>query len=106
MPVNSASPTDAIPVNVVEEYFSAINNHDYVKAWAVGGKNSGAASYADFVNEFSGTAHDGVTILSLSGNVVTVRLTARQTDGSVKIFQGYYTVENGIITNFNVRRSG
>lgn len=103
---SSANPTVASPVTVVEEYFSAINNHDYAKAWAIGGKNSGAASKTDFINGFNGTAYDGVTILSLSGNVVTARLVARQTDGSVKVFRGHYTVENGAITNFNVWRSG
>lgn len=105
-PSSSASTADAEPVMVVKEYFAAINGHDYGKAWAVGGKYSGAASRRDFEAEFRGTAHDDVVILSLSGNVVKATLIAQQTDGSVKTFQGYYTVKNGAITHFNVWQSG
>jgi hypothetical protein len=41
----------------------------------------------------------------VSGNVVTAGLAALQTDGTVKSFQGTYTVNNGVITSFHVRRT-
>jgi hypothetical protein len=44
--------------------------------------------------------------LSVSGNVVTARLAAQQTDGTVRTYQGTYTVRNGAIVDFNVRQVG
>jgi hypothetical protein len=35
---------------------------------------------------------------------VTVRLDAQQTDGSVKTFQGTYTVQDGVITVASIRQ--
>ena len=43
-------------------------------------------------------------IVSVTGNIVTARLTARQTDGTIKTFEGTYTVSGGAITQFNVLR--
>jgi hypothetical protein len=40
----------------------------------------------------------------VSGDVVTAQITALQTNGSVKVFQGSYTVSNGVITRFSVRQ--
>jgi hypothetical protein len=85
------------PAVTVQSYFSAINDHDYQRAWALGGKNTGQ-SYASFVQGFDETADDNVTILSVTGGVVTVRLDATQTNGTVKHFHGTYTVSNGVIT--------
>lgn len=89
----------------VRAYFAAINNHDYARAWELGGQHI-ESSYASFVNGFSTTANDAVTILSVSGNVVTARIIAQQTGGTIKIFQGTYTVSNGVIVGFNVRQVG
>jgi hypothetical protein len=85
----------------VQAYFTAINRHQYRRAWRLGGRYTGI-SYAEFVSGFAGTAHDAVTILSVAGHVVTARLRARQTDGSVKHYQGTYRVSHGVITGFNV----
>ena len=82
-------------------YFEAINRHDYGRAWRLGGRYSGN-SYAAFVSGFAGTAYDAVTIQSVSGHVVRVRLAARQTDGSVKTYEGTYRVRHGVITGFRV----
>jgi hypothetical protein len=38
------------------------------------------------------------------GNVVYASLVATQTDGTVKTFQGTYTVVNGVITSTHVRQ--
>jgi DNA-binding HxlR family transcriptional regulator len=43
-----------------------------------------------------------VTIENVSGDVVTAQLRALQTDGTVKKFQGTYTVINGKISSSNV----
>jgi hypothetical protein len=100
----SAGPP-ADPADTVRAYFAAINNRDYAQAWKLGGQHTGS-SYSAFVGGLTTTANDTVTILSVAGNVVTARLTAQQTDGTVKTYQGTYTVSNGVIIGFNVRQVG
>jgi serine/threonine protein kinase len=106
-PASSSSPVTSpvvvarTPAQTVQAYFHAINAHQYHKAWELGGDSAGG-TYSQFVAGYSGTAHDSVTILSTSGDVVTARLTAKQTDGTVKVFQGTYTVTNGVITGSHV----
>ena len=100
-PVNPAA---AGPTATVQAYFAAINAHEYRKAWRLGGSNTGQ-SYQQFVQGFNGTQQDTLTIQSVSGNVVTAGLSALQTDGTVKTFQGTYTVNNGVITSFAVKRT-
>ena len=82
-----------------------MNHHDYAKAWRLGGRHTGN-SYTAYVNGYDTTARDTVSILSVSGNVITARITALQTDGTIKTFQGTYTVNHGVITLFNVQRVG
>jgi hypothetical protein len=98
----SAGPS-AGPGETVRAYFAAITNRDYARAWKLGGQNTGS-SYSGFVSGLTTTANDAVTILSVSGNVVTARLTAQQTDGTVKTYQGTYTVSKGVIVGFSVRQ--
>jgi tRNA A-37 threonylcarbamoyl transferase component Bud32 len=106
---SSATPTPPSPpppgvlAATVRAYYAAINNHRYARAWRLGGRNTGE-TYRAFVTGFSTTAHDTVTIQSVSGDVVTARLVAEQTDGTVKTYQGSYTVEGGVITQFRVRQ--
>ena len=90
----------ARPARVVREYFAAINGHHYLLAYRL--RNESGESYADFVAGFEGTARDIVTIRSVKGDVVAATLVARQTDGTVKTFQGTYTVANGVIISSNV----
>jgi Helix-turn-helix domain len=93
------------PTTALRAYVAAINGHDYARAWRLGGHNTGG-SYASFVSGFNGTAKDKLTIVSVSGDVVTARLSARQTDGTVKTYQGTYTVHHGVITGFDVLQVG
>jgi hypothetical protein len=94
----------AMPGPTVTAYITAINRHDYARAWSLGGRNSNS-SFAAFRQGFSTTAKDTLTIESVNGNVVSARLSARQTDGSVKTYQGAYTVKNGVITKFDVQQT-
>jgi hypothetical protein len=87
----------------VQAYFAAINSKDYAEAWQLGGSNF-SASYPAFVEGFSGTTKDTITILSVTGSVVTARLVAQQADGTVKTYQGTYTVTDGAITKANVQQ--
>ena len=87
----------------MQAYIAAINDHNYPRAWALGGKNTGQ-SYDAFASGFDGTASDQLTIVSVSGDVVTVRLAATQTDGAVDDYQGTYTVASGVITQSDIQR--
>jgi transcriptional regulator with XRE-family HTH domain len=93
------------PAATVRAYISAINGHHYALAWRLGGRNTGA-SYSEFVSGFSTTARDTLTIVSVSGHVVTAQLTAQQTGGTVTSYQGTYTVEHGVIVGSDVAQVG
>jgi hypothetical protein len=93
----------ASPASTVRMYFTAINDRDYARAWRLGGDNSGS-TYTGFVRGFGTTKHDSVTIVSVSGNVVTARVTALQADGTVRTYQGTYGVSHGVITKFDIRQ--
>jgi cytoskeletal protein RodZ len=89
------------PAATVRAYVDAINGHEYARAWSLGGRNAGG-SYSSFVSGFSTTARDTLTVVSVSGDVVTAQLTAQETDGTVHTYQGTYTVDHGVITGFDV----
>ena len=89
------------PAATVRAYFAAIDDHAYGRAWSLGGKNTGS-SYSAFVAGFDQTQSDNVTIVSVAGHVVTVKLAATQTDGSVTYYQGTYTVTQGVITQSHI----
>jgi Protein kinase domain len=93
------------PAATVQAYIAAINAHDYARAWSLGGKSTGS-SYQAFMQGFSGTARDDLTVVSVTGNVVTVKLAATQTDGSVKSYQGTYAVTGGVITQSHIQPAG
>jgi hypothetical protein len=101
-PGPTASPGPA-PATVVQEYFAAINQGKYAKAWRLGGSNF-SPSYAAFVAGFQGTVNDVVTIVSARGRVVTAHLAALQADGTTKVYDGTYTVINGAIARSSVHQ--
>ena len=91
------------PAGTVRAYIAAINHHHYRRAWRLRGRPA-ATTYEAFTQGFGATAKDVLFILGVSGDVVSVRLDAQQTDGSVKTYQGTYTVQGGAITAANIRQ--
>jgi hypothetical protein len=82
-------------------YFGFINHHSsqsYQLAYnMLSPELQAKQSYADFVAGFATTAHDTVAVESIvpAGDnrwTTTVRLAARQTDGSVRFFRGTYDI--------------
>jgi Protein kinase domain len=99
-PVKTASSAQQA-AHTVRAYFAAINAGEYRVAWRLRGD---PPTFSNFVAGFAGTATDRVTIVSVNGNVVTVRLYALQTSGAPKQYAGTYTVANGEITAANVHQ--
>jgi eukaryotic-like serine/threonine-protein kinase len=93
----ASSPAAASPQAVVRAYFAAINAHQWRKVWNLGGKNFGR-TYDQMVAGYSSTARDVLTSVHGHGRVVTVRLRAHQTDGTVRTYRITYTVRDGVIT--------
>jgi eukaryotic-like serine/threonine-protein kinase len=101
-PTASASPPVSPAVATVEAYIAAINARNYARAWQIVGSNTGT-TYASFVSGFKGTEKDTLTILSVSGDVVSIRLSALHTSGEVQVFEGTYTVRSGVIVSTDVQ---
>ena len=91
------------PPLVVKRYYAAISRRAYARAWKLGGDNT-KTSYPQFMAGYRGTRRDVVTILTWTGNQVTAKIAAFQTNGAVKQYQGTYLVRSGVITSFNVRQ--
>jgi serine/threonine protein kinase len=89
------------PAAIVREFFAAINQGRYYAAWDLTAKTE---TYSAFASGYAGTEHDSVRIESVSGDVVTAQLAARQTSGVVKLYEGTYTVTNGVISSADVRQ--
>jgi hypothetical protein len=101
----SGASTSGGPAATVKAYIAAINGHHYRLAWKLGGRN-GPSPFPQFVRGFGTTVKDTLTIVSVNGDVVTARLAALQTNGSVQAFRGTYTVDHGVITRFDVHPAG
>jgi len=99
----ASSPAVLSPRAVVEAYVAAINAHDWRKVWDLGGKNF-SRTYDQMVAGYRSTAHDALTSIHAHGHIVTVRLRARHTDGTVRTFRISYTVQDGVITKAHTKR--
>jgi len=104
-PPASSSPVALGPRAVVQAYFAAINAHQWRKVWNLGGKNFNR-SYNQMVAGYHTTAHDTLTSIHVHGDVVTVHLKARHTDGTVRAYRISYTVHDGVITGARTKRLG
>jgi len=95
----SATPGGAnSPKAVVENYFAAINQHDWPLVWQLGGKNLGQ-SYSQMVDGYRTTRRDVITSLHGAGNSVAVTIDAYQTSGAVQAFNLEYQVAGGEIVS-------
>jgi len=90
------------PRAIVREYYNDINNGNYRAAWLLTSQTGGNAGFVKFRTGYVGTLHDYLTIQSVAGNVVTIKLVAEHDNGALKTYQGTYTVTNGVISNTNV----
>ncbi|WP_260634162.1 hypothetical protein [Streptomyces angustmyceticus] len=99
----SPSPDDAS--EVVEEYYREINDENFSAAWDLGGRNIGGSSYSRWVAGFRTTKSIDLTAVNAgSPGQVRAVLHAVQSDGSVQVFQGTYTVSGGEIVSADISK--
>ena len=72
------------------------------KVWNLGGKNF-SQTYGQMVAGYRSTAHDVLTSIHAHGHIVTVRLKAHHTDGTVLTYRISYTVQDGVITGAHAK---
>jgi hypothetical protein len=107
-PTQAAAPAQPAPAQpqfanataVVSQFYQDITDHNYAAAWALGGDNiSNGVSYATWVAGYAGTTASIAlgTVSDFGADQVQAALIATQLDGSVKTYQGTYTVQNGVI---------
>jgi hypothetical protein len=91
---------------VVTQYYQDITDHDYAAAWALGGANIAGEPYAQYVAGFATTSAISLgTVSSFGSNQVSAVLNATQTDGTVKVFNGTYTVSGGVLVGASITQT-
>ena len=94
------SPQFANADAVVNQFYEDITDHAYSAAWALGGDNiANGASYATWAAGYADTTASITlgTVSDFGSDQVRAQLSATQLDGTVKTYEGTYTVENGVI---------
>jgi hypothetical protein len=88
---------------VVSQFYQDITDQNYAAAWALGGNNIGGTDYAAWAAGYDTTASiDLGTVSDFGADQVDAGLIATQTDGSVKTYEGTYTVSNGVIVSASI----
>ncbi|MEY9938463.1 hypothetical protein [Streptacidiphilus sp. MAP5-3] len=108
-PATSTPATSSPPLTnasaVVEQYYQDLTDHDYAAAWALGGRNIAGESYAQYVAGFADTASISLgTVSDFGASQVHAVLYATQTDGTLQVYEGTYTVTNGQLVGASIRR--
>jgi hypothetical protein len=92
----------------VIQFYADITDHDYSAAWNLGGKNlAGGMSFAEWENAYSSTTASitlNAQTSSADDSTVHADITALQLDGSIRLYTGTYTVQNGVIVSANIVR--
>ncbi|GGW39790.1 hypothetical protein GCM10010503_15210 [Streptomyces lucensis JCM 4490] len=89
---------------VVTTYYDRLNAGNYSAAWDMGGRNLFKGSYSQWVAGFDSTAHVEVTATDDGYGDVRVDIRASQTDGSVRVYTGTYTVQDGEIVGADIQQ--
>jgi hypothetical protein len=92
---------------VVSQYYQDITDHNYSAAWALGGDNIAGTTYDRWVAGFETTESIALGSISEFGaSRVQAALYATQTDGTVKAYEGTYTVSDGVLVGASIRQVG
>jgi hypothetical protein len=97
---SSTPPTT--PRAVVNAYYRDLNLHHYVAAYRLNPSVHAKQTFPNFKSGYATTQHDYLTITGLSGDVVSINLTAQHTNGKLHYFSGTLTVRHGKIVASDV----
>ncbi len=91
----------------MDQFYQDITNGDYAAAWALGGDNiSGGVPYSQWVAGYGTTASITLgTYSEFNATTVQAEIIATQADGTVKTYQGTYTVIGGVITAASIAQT-
>ncbi|MFE2547964.1 hypothetical protein ACFXGI_05365 [Streptomyces sp. NPDC059355] len=102
-PAEASPPRPDDPGDVVEEYYQDLVNRDFEAAWELGGRNIAHTSYAKWVAGYDTTASISLgSANTVDAGRVRVLIRALQTDGTLRVYQGTYTVSGGVIVGAEV----
>ena len=91
---------------VVMQFYQDLSNHDYADAWSLGGDNIGGSDYNGWVAGYATTASVDVTSYGTwNDGTVWADISALQTDGTTRTYNGTYTVANGVIVSANITQT-
>jgi hypothetical protein len=93
----SSAPPPITPRAVVIAYYRDLNLHHYLAAYRLNPSVHRAQTFSEFKSGYNTTKHDYLTITGISGDVVSINLTAQHTDGTLLYFSGTLTVRHGKI---------
>ena len=93
---------------VVDQFYQDLNARDYQAAWQLGGSNvDGSIGYSAWGRPgYATTASVSASTVQDNDGTVSVNITAKQTDGSVKTYAGTDTVANGVIVAAHITQTG
>ncbi|WP_433854738.1 hypothetical protein [Streptomyces kronopolitis] len=98
-----SSPTAEDASATVREYYQDINARDFTAAWELGGKNIGGSSFSRWSSGYDTTSSISLTAVNAdSAGRVDAVLHATQSDGSVRVYHGTYTVSDGVIVSAHI----
>lgn len=122
--INNPAPSNPAPANqapavpagnpqltsgpaVVLQFYADLSNQDYADAWQLGGDNlNGGTGYDQWVAGYSTTASISVDDYgTYNDDTVWTHISALQTDGPVKTYDGTYTVANGVVVSANITQT-
>jgi restriction system protein len=95
-----ASANTSAPARVVQEYFAAINEHDWQVVWRLWAGNhepGHGSAYEHMIAGFRLTRRDIITKMSTHGDAVSVNVLAYETTGAVQGYRFSYVVHGGVI---------
>jgi hypothetical protein len=88
---------------VVDQFYQDITDRNYPAAWTLGGDNIGGTNYSQWVLGYDTTASIViVTANNFGSGQVDAEIAATQDDGSIRDYEGTYTVANGVIVAANI----
>ena len=91
---------------VVMQFYQDLSNHDYADAWSLGGGNIGGSDYNGWAAGYATTASISVTGYgTYSDGTVWTHISAVQDDGSVRTYDGTYSVSGGVIVSAQMSRT-